>query len=154
MPSFQLQSKMTSRILRILRAAFVPAFIWAGFIAYGYSLAFFAETIPSPEKSMLLVGALLSQGFFAAATTSLLFSYPLALIYRKSAVAVALAMSLPVLVLRIPEFTDPDRHPFAIVISAYELLAYAMLLIMGTWLTQRHLTHTPHSRWTRESDPP
>lgn len=140
---------MTSRIFRVLRAVLVPAFIWAGFVAYGYSLGFFAETIPTPEKSTLVVGALLAQGFLAAAATSLLFSYPLALLYRKSALTVALAMSLPVLVLRIPEFTDPGRHPFAIVISAYELLAYTLLLVMGTWLAQRQLTHSSHSRGTR-----
>ena len=133
---------MTPRPFAAIRLLLLPVFVWAGFVAYGYNVEFFGQLIPISQDRSLVFGALLAQGFLAAAVISILFSYPLALIYRKSAVAVALVMALPVLVLRLPELSAFDRHPVALAISAYEVFAYAVLLVAGAWLAQRHLARS------------
>lgn len=130
---------MSLRLLAVIRLLMLPALAWAGFIIYGYSLEFFATAIPTPQDRSLIFGALLVQGFAAAALVSILFCYPLAFIYRKSAITIALIMALPVLALRLPELTAFDRHPVALAISAYEVLAYAVLLVAGAWLAHGHL---------------
>jgi hypothetical protein len=117
----------------------LPALVLAGFIAYAYSLEFFATAIPIPRNKQFVFGALLAQGFAAAALVSVLFCYPLAFIYRKFAITIALIMTLPVLVFRLSELTKFDRSPIAIAISWYEILVYAALLVAGAWLAHRHL---------------
>jgi len=129
----------------ILRFLLVPVVMWSGFIVYGISMDFFANTIPLPKDKSLIFGTLIAQGFLAAATVSLLFSYPLAFLYRRKAVAVTVAMSIPVLILRLPELLDFSRHPYAIAISGYEVLAYAVLLIVGALLVNNHLSHSDNS---------
>ena len=141
---------MSSRFFTAIRLLLLPILILAGFVTYGYSLNFFSEIIPIPEERSLVFGALLAHGFLAAAVISILFSYPLALLYRKLAVTVALAMSVPVLVLLLPDLANFNRHPFAIAISAYHVLAYALLLVVGTWLAHNHLSrfrYSNHWRW-------
>lgn len=133
---------MTPRSFTAIRLLLLPVLIWLGFVAYGYNLEFFGLHIPTPKDRSLVFGALLAQGFLAAAVISILFSYPLALIYRKSAVAVATVMVIPVLVLRLPELSSFDRHPIALAISAYEVFAYAVLLVAGAWLAQGHLARS------------
>ena len=133
---------MSSRLFAAIRLLLLPVLIWAGFVAYGYNLEFFGEIIPIPEERSLIVGSLLAQGFLSAAVISVLFCYPLALLYQKSAVTVALVMSLPLLLLRLPELTAFDRHPIAIAISAYEVLTYTLLLVVGSWLAHSHLARS------------
>ncbi|UXY16076.1 hypothetical protein N8I74_03365 [Chitiniphilus purpureus] len=133
---------MSPRLSAAIRLLLSPGFILAGFIVYGRSLEFLFELIPIPQGSSLVFGALIVQGFLAAAITSILFSHLLAIIYRKSAVVVALAMALPVLVLRFPELPVFNSNAVTIIISSYEIFAYAVLLIAGTWLSQRHLAHS------------
>jgi hypothetical protein len=123
-----------------MRLLLLPVLAWAGFVAYGYSLEFFGEVITVPSERPLVYGALLAQGFLAAAMISVLFCYPIALVYRSSAVTAALVVALPVLVLRLPELVAFDRHAFALVISAYEVLSYAALLVIGAWLAHRRTT--------------
>ena len=133
---------MSPRFLDATRLLLVPAFAGAGFITYGYSLEFFATSIPIPRESSLIYGALLMQGFAAAAFVSVLFCYPLAFIYRKSGKNIALIMALPVLFTRLPELMMVNRHPISLAISAYEILAYTVLLIVGAWLAHSHLIRT------------
>lgn len=133
---------MPSGSFTAIRLLLLPVLIWAGFVGYGYSLEFFGEIIPIPEERSLVLGALLAQGFLSAAVISVMFCYPVALLYQKSAATVALLMSLPVLMLRIPEITAVGRHPLAIAISAYEVLAYGLLLVVGVWLAHRQLTRS------------
>ena len=136
---------MSITFSRTIRFLLVPVVMWRGFIVYGISIDFFATAIPLPKDKSLIFGALLAQGFLAAATVSLLFSYPIAFLYRRKAVAIAVAMSIPVLVIRLPEILDFSRHPYAIAISGYEVLAYAVLLIIGTLLVNKHLSHSDNS---------
>lgn len=109
---------------------------------YGYGLEFFAIIIPIPEERSFVFSALLAQGFLAAALVSGIFSYPLAHIYRKNAVAVALVMSIPVLVLRLPELLNFSRHPYSIAISGYEIIAYSVLMVVGVWQSYNHIEHS------------
>jgi hypothetical protein len=131
---------MYSRSFTAIRLLLLPAFIWAGFVAYGYSLEALGDIIPTPKEGSFVVGTLLARGFLAAAVISILFCYPLALLYRKSAVTVAMVMSLPVLMLRLPELMAFDRHPIAIAISAYGVLTYGVLLVVGARLAHSHLS--------------
>ena len=136
---------MSPRHLAAVRLLILPALVCAGFIIYGRSLEFFSISIPTPQDRPLIFGALLAQGFVAATVVSILFCYPLAFIYRKSAIYVALIMAVPVLVLRLPELTAFDRHPIALAISAYEVLAYAVLLVAGAQLAHSHLMRSNNS---------
>lgn len=131
---------MYSRSFTAIRLILLPAFVWAGFVAYGYSLEALGEIIPTPKEGSFVFGILLAQGFLAAAVISILFCYPLALLYRQLAVTVAMVMSLPVLMLRLPELMAFDRHPVAIAISAYEVLTYGVLLVVGAWLAHSRLS--------------
>ena len=131
---------MYSRSFTAMRLLLLPAFIWAGFVAYGYSLGVLGEIIPTPKEGSFVFGTLLAQGFLAAAVISILFCYPLAFLYQKSAVTVAMVMSLPVFMLRLPELIAFDRHPIAMAISVYEVLTYGVLLVVGAWLAHRHLS--------------
>lgn len=137
---------MSSRAFAFIRLLLLPAIVWAGFVAYANSMEFFGEVITLPKERPLVYGALLAQGFLAAALVSVLFCYPLALLYRDSVVSVALVMALPVLVIRLPELVAFDRHAFALAISAYEVLTYAVLLVVGAWLAHRHIVRSNNSR--------
>ena len=125
---------MSPRLLAAIRLLLLPAFAWAGFATYGFSLEFFATAIPTPQDRPLIFGALLVQGFSAAALVAILFCYPLAFIYRKFATTMVLIM-----VLRLPELIDFNRHPIALTISVYEVLTFVVLLVVGTWLAYSHL---------------
>lgn len=130
---------MSPRLLFTTRLLVLPVFAWAGFVAYGYSLNLISEVIAIPKDRSLIYGVLLAQEFLSAASISILLCYPLAFIYRKSAATAAFAVSLPVLVLTLPDLMDFDRRPTALAISAYGVLAYTVLLVAGTWLAQEHL---------------
>lgn len=129
---------MPSFLSTTFRLLLIPISMWTGFVMYGYGLELFSTVIPIPEERSFGFGALLAQGFLAAAVVTRIFSSPLAQIYRKNAVAVALVMSIPVLVLRLPELLKFSRHPYAIAISGYEVIAYAVLLIAGVWRSHNH----------------
>lgn len=133
---------MSLRLLTTVRLIVLPVVIWAGFIAYAYSLDFFGEFISIPSEKSLVIGVLLAHNFLASAVVSVLFCYPLAFLYGRFAVATALAMSVPVLALRLPELIDFERHPYSVAVSAYDILAYAVLLIVGAWLAHHHLARS------------
>ena len=48
-------------------------------------------------------------------------------------------MRAAILALRLPELTTFNRHSIALATSVYEVLAYAVLLVAGTWLANGHL---------------
>jgi hypothetical protein len=122
-----------------IRSIFLVLLAIAGFLIYGNALGYLSEIIVAPTRP-LIYGALLLQGFIAAALVSALLCFPLAKVFRQHSPYAALAISLPVLLLRAPEFLDPSRHAFAQLISAYEVLAYALLLVLGTWLAYKQLS--------------
>ncbi|AAZ97161.1 hypothetical protein Tbd_1208 [Thiobacillus denitrificans ATCC 25259] len=111
----------------------------AAFFVYGNALGYLNEIIVSPDRR-LAVGAVLLQGFIAAVLVSALLCFPLAKVFRRHSPYAALAISLPVLLLRTPELLDPSRNVLALLISAYEILAYAVLLVLGTRLAHKQLT--------------
>ncbi|WP_200914933.1 hypothetical protein [Jeongeupia sp. HS-3] len=98
------------------------------------------EIFPLPKEHALVFGTLLAQGFIAAVVVSILFCYPLAFFYQKTAAALALIISLPTLILRLPELMAFGRNPAAIAISVYEIFSYPILLIAGAALAHRHLS--------------
>jgi len=122
-----------------IRSILLILFAITGFFVYGNALAYLSEIIVAPDRP-LIYGALMLQGFIAAALVSALLCFPLAKVFRQHSSYAALAISLPVLLLRAPEFLVPSRHVFALLISVYEVLAYALLLVLGTWLAHKQLT--------------
>lgn len=121
-----------------LRAVLLPVFAGVGFLVYGNALGYFGEAISTDDQS-LIFGFLLLQGFLAAGLAATLLCYPLAWVFRQHSPHAAFAISLPVLLLRLPEFFDTSRHIFALLVSAYEVLAYALLLVLGAWLAHRKI---------------
>ena len=125
-----------------IRSILLILFAIAGFLVYGNALGYFGEIIVVSDRPFIY-GALLLQGFVAAALVSILLCFPLAKVFHKHSPLAALAISLPVLLLRIPEFLDPSRHVFALFISAYEVLAYVLLPVLGAWLAHKQLSPNP-----------
>lgn len=122
-----------------IRSILLILFATVGFFVYGNALGYLSEIIVATDRP-LIYGALLLQGFIAAALVSALLCFPLAIVFRKHSPYAALAISLPVLLLRAQEFLGPSRHVFALLISAYEVLAYTILLVLGAWLAHKQLT--------------
>lgn len=122
----------------VFRAVFLLCFAVAGFVGYGVALNFLSKVIVTSDRS-LIYGAFLLQGFIAAALVAALLCFPLARVFRQHAPYAALAVSVPVLLLRIPDLVAPSRHLSAWVISAYEVVAYAVLLVLGAWLAHKQL---------------
>jgi len=125
-----------------IRLLFIPVFIGAGFVLYGHMLEFLFGVIPIPKEHSFIFGVLLAQGFLAAASISILFCYPLAFIYQKYSIIVSLSMSLPVLMFRLPGVVNFDRNPITTIIGVYEIAAYVLLLVVGTWLAYGHLSRS------------
>lgn len=121
-----------------IRSILLVLFAIAGFLVYGNALGYLSEIIVAPDRP-LIYGTLLLQGFIAAAIVSALLCFPLAKVFRQHSPYAALAISLPILLLRAPEFLDPSRHVFALLLSAYDVLAYVLLLILGAWLAHKQL---------------
>lgn len=134
-----LKTLMPRRLLTAIRLLMLPAFAFAGLMTYSFGLEFFGSVIPIPEDKSFIFATLLAQGFAVAVLVSILFCYPLAFIYRKFASTAALMMALLVLALRLPELLEFDRHPIALAISAYEVFAYAALLVVGAGLANDHI---------------
>jgi hypothetical protein len=126
----------------VLRVLLLPAFALLVFLLYANSLEFFAWAIPSSQERSLVYATLLAQGFAAAAVVSAVFSYPLAYVYRKASVAIALVVSAPALVLRLPELFIPTRSSTGIALSIYELGAFVALLVGGAYLARIHLARS------------
>ncbi len=125
-----------------LRVVLLPVFASIGFLVYGNALGYLATVIATDNHS-LIFGSLLLQGLLAATLVATLLCYPIAWVFRQHSPHAALAICLPVLVLQFPEFLDSSRHIFALVISGYEVLAYTLLLVLGTWLVHRQYTPNP-----------
>lgn len=122
-----------------IRSVLLILFAIVGFLVYGNALGYLSEIIVTSDQS-LAYGAIILQGFLAAAVVATLLCYPLAKVFHQHSHYAALAISFPVLLLRAPEFLDPSRHVFALLISVYEVLAYALLLVLGAWLAHKQLS--------------
>jgi hypothetical protein len=119
------------------QALFLPFVLWAGFVACGLLTKLAAQLMPLPAGGGLTIAVQLSQGFLAATLMAALCSYPLARLYGRRAVVVALLMSVPVLFAALPGLTAPDGSPLAIFLSVWNLLALVSLLVGGTWIAAR-----------------
>jgi hypothetical protein len=123
----------------VLQALCLPLVLWAGFVAPSLLTRLAAQLMPLPAGGGLTIAVLMSQGFLAATLMAALCSYPLARLYGRRAVVVALLMSVPVLLVALPGFTETGRAPLAIFLSVWNLLALVTLLVGGTWIaTRRH----------------
>jgi hypothetical protein len=134
--------KYSNLLLNLLRVLLVPMLMWQGFVIYGFSLDFFSNLIPIPAQRSLIYGAFMAQSFLASAVVSAVFSHAIAWIYRRFALVVAVLVALPVLTFILPEVFDSSRHPFALVISGYNVLAYTVLVIAGVWIAQKQRLKT------------
>jgi hypothetical protein len=121
----------------VLQALCLPFVLWAGFVACGLLTKLAAQLMPLPAGGGLTIAVQLSQGFLAATLMAALCSYPLARLYGRRAVVVALLMSVPVLFAALPGLTAPDSSPLAIFLSVWNLLALVSLLVGGTWIAAR-----------------
>jgi hypothetical protein len=133
------QNRVSNTMSFIIRFILLILFATAGFFVYGNALGYLSEIIVTSDQS-LIYGALILQGFLAAAIVSALLCFPLAKVFQKHSTYAAMVISLPALLLRIPEFLDPSRHVFALLVSAYDVLAYALLLVLGAWLAHKQLS--------------
>ena len=119
-----------------LFALLVLAFI--GFIGYGQILDFCSRVIITRDPS-LLYGALLIQGFIPAALIAAMLCYPLAKMFRDDSAFAAAAAGSPVLWFMLPGLLNWSGRTTTLFVYAYEILAYVLLLIVGTWLMHKRL---------------
>jgi hypothetical protein len=126
-----------SMVSWLLRGVALVVLAVGGFTLYGLAIGYFSGVIPTNDRD-LVYGALMLQGFLAAALVAAVLAYPLAMLFRNWAVLAAVLVVLPALLLRLPELTAPSRHT-ALLISLYEIGAYLVLVVAGTWLASRRL---------------
>ena len=135
---------LPSRFLVTLRLFLLPVFVLSGFIAYGFSLEALSAILPPTKDRALIISALVAQGFLAASILPLLFSRLLVMVYRQFAAAAALIMTIPVLWIRLSELANSEARSLpSIVLSAYDIGAHAVLLVLGTWLVSRKVLSKP-----------
>jgi len=120
----------------------VPIFAAAIMLVYGYALGFFHDALPRGESPFYIYVMIIAAGFLSASVVALIFDYPLAFVYRHNSFVAALFMTLPVLYFRLPELMDFSRRPIALFISAYEVGAFVVLLVLGTAFAHRHLSRS------------
>ena len=122
------------------KLAVLPVLMLLCFFVYLESQNAIAQIIPLSESVGLsrVYGTIFAQEFIAACAIAIVFCYPLAMLYRKFAVGVAVLVGLPVLALICPLPSDYSmaRH---LVPAVYRFLSFAVPLILGTWLARAQL---------------
>jgi hypothetical protein len=130
----------------LVRILLLPALAYALVFTYDYALGFMAQVLPRPESRVAIALALIVQGFVGASIVAVVFVYPLAFLYRRLSIVIALLMTVPVFILRLPELIDTTRTPASSLVSAYEIAAFAVLLVFGTLIAHRHLSRLNAAR--------
>lgn len=121
----------------VLQALCLPLVLWAGFVAPSLLTRLAALLMPLPAEGGLTIAVLMSQGFLAATLMAALCSYPLARLYGRRAVVVALLMSVPALYAALPGLTETGQAPLALFLPVWNLLALVALLAGGSWIAAR-----------------
>lgn len=131
-----------SRAAIALRVVLLPVVLGVGVVLYGLALQLTRILMPTPAEGTLTIAILIGQGFLAATLNAALACYPLARLYGRAAVGVALLITLPVLAISHADPT-PARHLLATFLHAWELGCFVLLLVGATWLAQRRLQARP-----------
>jgi hypothetical protein len=118
---------------------FAPALIFIAFIAPGEVITLLAHLLRFPAHGVALYLMEMARGFCTAAVLSALFCYPVALLYQRSGVVMALAMVLPTSYLYLVNALSPAVPWTASAVAFYDLFAYLTLLVFGTWLAHQQL---------------
>jgi hypothetical protein len=146
---------MLNRVIQIL--AF-PVFVGATFLLDAFGLEFAGGLLkvaaikeyylelglPFSIVRTLIFLSLLVPSFIVAVCISLVFSHLSAMLYRRNAVWVAIASTLPVLYVSLTNITFPDSFErfsdmMAWFVYVFELSSFVILLCGGAWLTNRQL---------------
>ena len=126
--------------LQLIRIVLVPVFATAIFLVYGYVLGFLVEAIQFGESAAYKLAKIFAEGFLSASFVALIFAYPIAIVYRRYSFVVAMLMTLPVLYFRLDWSGGYLHRPVALFFAAYEVGAFVVLLVLGTFLANRHLS--------------
>lgn len=128
----------------LLRSVLLICFAAGGTFLYGLGLAYLSEVIVTSNRSWGY-GAILLQGFLAALLVAVLLCVPLAKVFRQHALYAALAVSLPVLALRVPGLLGAWRNSPSQLLALFEVVAYTLFLALGSWLAHKRLSQCPVS---------
>lgn len=132
---------------------FAPVLIFLAFVAFGEVFTLVAHILRFPAHGVGLYLMEVAQGFGTAAVLAALFCYPVALLYQRSGVVMALAMVLPTSYVYLANALSPSVPWSAAALAFYDLFAYVTLLVWGTWLARKHLQRSNitleriRSRW-------
>jgi hypothetical protein len=129
---------LMNRIFRAtLQAALLPILALVLFFAHGWISLEFSE-LPSlfPTRPLKL-SALLAGSVFAAVVVAAVFAYPLAKTYGHFAALAAIAICLPVVVIRVSFIPGTSRKTFVVLALVLEQIALVVLLPLATWLLAR-----------------
>lgn len=121
------------------KVVFAPALIFLAFVASGAVITLVAHILRFPAHGVALYLMEVARGFCTAAILAALFCYPVALLYQRSGVVMALAMVLPTSYIYVAGALSPSVRWTASAVAFYDLFAYATLLVSGTWLAHEHL---------------
>jgi len=125
--------------IQVLRILLAPALAFFGFWLYSNAITLASQIIPTPHDRQFFFIAVLAQEFIAAASVALVFSYPLAYIYRKAAWLAAVAICVPVFWFRASELLEVTSRVPLFAISFYGLSSLALLVIGGTAISAKNL---------------
>jgi hypothetical protein len=136
-------------MFKTIKYAILLIAAYIGFMVYANTLVYLDEIIGTTDRSFIY-GAFLLKEFIVAALIAALFCFPLAKVFRQYSPYAALAVSLPVLLIRVPELATPPYRVPHLIISTYGMIAYVLLLVLGTWLVHKQLT-APTTKLTQNT---
>jgi hypothetical protein len=123
-----------------IKLAAIPYLMLLCLVVHAESLNAIAQILPLSESvgPTRVYGTIFAHDFIAACAVAIVFCYPLAMLYRKFSVGVAVLVGLPVLALICPH---PSDYSMArrLVPAVYGVLSFAVPLILGTWLARAQL---------------
>lgn len=123
-----------------IKLAALPLLMLLCLVVHAKSLNTIAQILPLSESvgPTRVYGTIFAYDFIAACAVAIVFCYPLAMLYRKFSVGVAVLVGLPVLALIQPYSSDFSTAR-QLVPAVYRVLSFAVPLILGTWLARAQL---------------
>ena len=125
--------------MKALKVLLIPVFVVACAVLYAHALETFSGLVAFTPPGKWAWVVYFVGSFLSAMVVALVACPPLVRLYKGEAVYLAAVMTLPVLYLRADELTNFARSPISIAVSLYEIGAFVVLLVLGTFLLHRSL---------------
>lgn len=100
---------------------------------------FVSSNFPWPHDKSFLWPILLFEGLIAPFINALLYSYPIAFLFRKISVPIAIVLALPFIFWWGSEIKYNTIFSYSYIFIIYQIFFYVLFLVTGTALARKHL---------------